>query len=156
AGLTAAVHGHPTEPEVAVRKPAKHVIFVLMSGAPSQFETFDPKPGTPTGGPFGTIPTRIPGVRFCEYLPRLAQMTDHFAVVRSVTGPTPGGDHVRALRYTLTGHLNNSRLGVARPAFGSIVAHELGQRDAKLPGYINLSGSWHVAAFQGAGCLGPK
>jgi hypothetical protein len=138
----------------AVRKPARHVIFVLMSGGPSQLETFDPKPGAPTGGPFGTIATRIPGVRFCEYLPRLAAMTDRFAVVRSVTGPTPGGDHLADLRCTLTGHRGASRFQVERPSFGSIVAHELGKPGAPLPGYINLSPSWNDAAFQGAGCLG--
>src|SRR5262245_24549760 len=53
----------PARPaRLEVRKPAKHVIFVLMSGAPSQLETFDPKPGAPTGGPFGTIATGIPGI----------------------------------------------------------------------------------------------
>ena len=156
-GLTMTGLGGAAEQEVPLaKKPAKHVIFVLMSGAPSQFETFDPKPGTPTGGPFGTVATRIPGVRFCEYLPRLAQMTDHFAVIRSVAGPSPAGDHVIDLQCTLTGHRLRSRVGVARPSFGSIVAHELGRRDAKLPGYINLSPSWHNAAFRGAGCLGAR
>src|SRR5262245_23220223 len=87
-----------------VRKPAKRVIFVLLSGGPSQMETFDPKTGAPTGGPFGSIPTRTPGGRFCEYLPRLAAMSDRFAVVRSMTGPAPGGDHLNDLRYALTGH----------------------------------------------------
>src|SRR5262249_9464715 len=122
-----------------VRKPAKHVIFVLMSGAPSQFETFDPKPGTPTGGPFATIATPIPGVRFTEYLPRLAGLSDRIAVVRSVSGPAPGGDHINDLRYTLTGHYARSRVGVERPAFGSIVARLLGKPGSMLPGYINLS-----------------
>jgi Protein of unknown function (DUF1501) len=139
-----------------VRNPAKHVIFVLMSGAPSQFETFDPKPGMPTGGAFGTVQTRTPGVRFCEYLPRLAAMNDQFAVVRSMTGPAPGGDHVADLRYALTGHYSKSNFGAARPSFGSIVAHKLGNPESKLPGYINLSPSWHEAAFQGAGVLGPR
>src|SRR5262249_43879971 len=32
----------------------------------------------------------------------------------------------------------------------------LGGREARLPGYVNLSGSWHNAAFQGAGCLGAR
>jgi hypothetical protein len=140
----------------SVRRPARHVIFVLMSGGPSQMETFDPKPGTPTGGPFGAIATRTPGVQFCEYLPRLAAMSDRLAVIRSVTGPSPAGDHIRDLRYTLTGHSGNSRLGVERPSFGSIVARKLGKPDAPLPGYINLSPSWHDAAFQGAGCLGAR
>jgi hypothetical protein len=143
-------------PMPVVRNPARHVIYVLMSGAPSQFETFDPKPGAPTGGAFGTIATGIPGVRFCEYLPRLAGMTDQFAVVRSITGPNPGGDHVADLRRALTGHSGASRLGVERPAFGSIVAQHFARESAKLPGYINLSPSWHDAAFQGSGCLGAK
>jgi hypothetical protein len=157
-GLAGTAPANPPTPAAipTVRKPARHVIFVLMSGGPSQMETFDPKPGMPTGGPFGTIPTNIPGVRFCEYLPRLAAMTDHFAVVRSVTAPNPAGDHLVDLQCTLTGHRNASRFAVVRPSFGSIVAHEFGKRDAKLPGYINLSPSWHVGAFQGAGCLGPK
>jgi hypothetical protein len=151
---SAALAATPATP--VVRRPAKRVIFVLMSGAPSQFETFDPKPGAPTGGPFGTIPTRLPGVRFNEYLPRLAAYTDRIAVIRSVTGATAAGDHVADLRRTLTGHALPSRLGVQRPAFGSIVAHLLGDPAAKLPGYVNLSGSWHDAAFQGAGSLGSK
>ncbi|MBY0233260.1 MAG: DUF1501 domain-containing protein [Gemmataceae bacterium] len=140
----------------AVARPAKRVVFVLMSGSPSQFETFDPKPGVPTGGPFGTIPTRVPGVRFNEYLPRLASMTDRLAVVRSVTGATAAGDHVADLRRTLTGHAGPSKVGVQRPAFGAIVSHLLGDPSSKLPGYVNLSGSWHDAAFQGAGALGAK
>lgn len=153
-GTGDSVHGETKSP--VVRKPARHVIFVLMSGGPSQMETFDPKTGSPTGGPFGSIPTRTPGVRFCEYLPRLAARSDQFAVVRSMTGPAPGGDHIRDLRYTLTGHYSNSRLGVERPSFGSIVALKLGKPNANLPGYINLSPSWHDAAFQGAGCLGAR
>src|SRR5262249_4592411 len=55
-----------------------------------------------------------------------------------------------------TGHNKQSRRGVQRPSFGSIVACKLGKDDARLPGYINLSPSWHDAAFQGAGCLDPR
>ena len=53
-----------------------------MSGAPSQFETFDPKPGAPTGGPFGAIATRTPGVRICEHLPHLAERSHLWSLVR--------------------------------------------------------------------------
>jgi hypothetical protein len=159
ATVTASGAANPSPPVAkvpVVQKPAKRVIFVLMSGGPSQMETFDPKTGTPTGGPFGSIATRTTGLRFCEYLPRLAAMSDKFAVVRSMTGPAPGGDHIRDLKYTLTGHYHNSKFQVVRPSFGSIVAHKIGRADAKLPGYINLSPSWHEAAFQGAGCLGAR
>src|SRR5262249_42585427 len=118
--------------------------------------TFDPKTGAPTGGPFGSIATRTDGLRFCEYLPQLAAKTDQLAVVRSVTAPGVAGDHLIDLKRTLTGHTGRSRFGVERPSFGSVVAKMLGKPDSKLPGYINLSPSWNDAAFQGAGCLGPR
>src|SRR6266478_2704389 len=50
--------------------PAKAVVFIFQSGGPSQHETFDPKPDAPDTirGEYGTTSTRLPGVRFCEYL----------------------------------------------------------------------------------------
>jgi hypothetical protein len=68
------------------RKNARAVIFIFQSGGPSQHETFDPKPDAPDGvrGEYGTTATRLPGVRFCEYLPRLAARADRFAVVRTL------------------------------------------------------------------------
>ncbi|MBJ7431214.1 MAG: DUF1501 domain-containing protein, partial [Gemmataceae bacterium] len=46
----------------------KAVILLWMAGGPSQIDTWDPKPDRPlqNRGPFATIPTAIPGVRFCE------------------------------------------------------------------------------------------
>ena len=57
---------------------AKAVILLWLWGGPSQLDTFDPKPNAPLDyrGPFGTIPTRIPGVRFCELFPQLAAASD--------------------------------------------------------------------------------
>src|SRR5580693_1236354 len=46
------------------KKQGKHCILLWLCGAPSQFETWDPKPDSIYGGPFGSIPTKIPGVRF--------------------------------------------------------------------------------------------
>jgi hypothetical protein len=69
------------------RKPrAKAVVFIFQSGGPSQHETFDPKPDALDGirGEYGTTQTRLPGIRFCEYLPRLAQRADKFAIVRTM------------------------------------------------------------------------
>ena len=45
---------------------ARSVILLWLWGGPSQLDTFDPKPNAPLEyrGPFGTIPTRTPGVRF--------------------------------------------------------------------------------------------
>lgn len=65
---------------------AKSVVFIFQSGGPSQHETFDPKPDAPAEirGEYGTTQTKLPGVRFCEYLPRLAGRSDLFSVVRTM------------------------------------------------------------------------
>ena len=64
----------------------KAVILLWMAGGPSQIDTWDPKPDRPlqNRGPFGVIPTRLPGVQFCEHLPRQAAMLDRFTIIRSV------------------------------------------------------------------------
>lgn len=74
----------------AMRPRAKSVVFIFQSGGPSQHETFDPKPDAPDGirGEYGTTQTALPGVRFCEYLPRLAARADHFTIVRTMHHPS--------------------------------------------------------------------
>ena len=42
-----------------LRKKDKRVIMLWLAGGASQFETWDPKPGRPTGGPFGEIGTSV-------------------------------------------------------------------------------------------------
>src|ERR1700689_778227 len=55
-------------PEVAndLRRNQKRVIMLWLAGGASQMETFDPKPGVPTGGPFQSIQTSSTGVRISE------------------------------------------------------------------------------------------
>src|SRR3954467_3181773 len=47
------------------------VILFWLSGGPSHIDMWDPKPDAPSEirGPFSTIATKLPGVRFCEHLP---------------------------------------------------------------------------------------
>src|SRR5436190_144054 len=72
----------------AGRSPAKSVIMVYLSGGLSHQDSFDLKPDAPReiAGEFRPIGTRVPGIRICEHLPRLAGMMDRLAVVRSVVG----------------------------------------------------------------------
>src|SRR5262245_33515685 len=69
------------------------VIQVWLGGGPSQFETYDPKPQAPAElrGPFQPIDTSIPGIQFCEVLPRQARLLDKVSVLRSVRHNN--GDH---------------------------------------------------------------
>src|SRR5215467_13559198 len=59
-----------------LRKTGKACILLWMGGGPSQFETFDPKPGHSNGGETKTIKTIIPGVEIADSLPQLAKSMD--------------------------------------------------------------------------------
>ena len=48
---------------------ATSVIVLWLNGGPSHIDTFDPKPGTPTGGPTKAIATAQPGLMFSENFP---------------------------------------------------------------------------------------
>src|SRR5262249_44270358 len=106
---------------------AHSVLIVYTSGGMSQLETWDPKPDAPEEirGAFGTIPTRLPGVRFCRDLPRVAQVADKVTLVRSLSHDDT--DHGSATYVTLTGrfHARKSSNPPPRPTdlptFGSIV-----------------------------------
>jgi hypothetical protein len=111
---------------------AKAVILLWLWGGPSQLDTFDPKPNATLDyrGPFGTIPTRITGIRFGELFPQLAKHTDKLAVLRTLT--TQSNDHGIAGTIGLTGSaaggtgLDGKPLqGSPRPALGSVVAKAL-------------------------------
>jgi uncharacterized protein (DUF1501 family) len=111
---------------------ARSVLLLWLWGAPSHLDTFDPKPNAPAEyrGPFTSIATRTPGVRFSELLPRLAARSDRFALVRAHRNFHSG--HLEAGTIGLTG---NADLGVGlAPNFGSVLARHRGGRD--LPPFI--------------------
>ena len=62
-----------------LQREQKHVLVVYLSGGVSQLETWDPKPGTNTGGPFQAIATSAPGVHICELLPHTAKLMHKIA-----------------------------------------------------------------------------
>ena len=83
---------------------AKNVIYLYLSGGPSQYETFDPKPNAPAEirGSFRPIATSVPGLDFCELLPRTAKIADRLAVVRSFA--TDDNNHESGGYWVNTGH----------------------------------------------------
>jgi len=74
-----------------VKRKRKHCILLWMNGGASQIDTFDMKPGRPTGGPFRPAATKIPGYQMCEYLPKVAEQIDKLAIIRSMKTASP--DH---------------------------------------------------------------
>lgn len=115
---------------------AKAVIFVFLWGAPSHLDTCDPKPDAPADyrGPFGVISTRTPGVHFTELLPKLAQRSDRFNLIR--THVTSNAAHPPGGTVALTGFEESP--GPLQPSFGAIVSRARG-RVGTLPPFVSLA-----------------
>jgi uncharacterized protein (DUF1501 family) len=118
-------------------------ILVFLWGAPSQFETFDPKPDSPDGirGEHATCRTRLRGVLFGEHIPLLAQRNDRFSVIRTCAQSST--HHQSAAYEALTGY-PPSRDAVAltatpadHPNLGSVVAR-FAQGRSTLPRFVQL------------------
>src|SRR4051812_24486176 len=56
-----------------LKKKERRVILLWLAGGSSQLETWDPKPGAATGGPFRAIPTNVPGIHLSELMPEMAK-----------------------------------------------------------------------------------
>ncbi|MGH7192728.1 MAG: DUF1501 domain-containing protein, partial [Candidatus Saccharimonadales bacterium] len=117
-----------------LRRRGKACILLWMQGGPSQFETFDPKPGHENGGETKAISTAVPGLSLAENLPHLAKMADHLAVVRSMS--TKEGNHQRASFLLHTSYVPTA--SVHHPAMGSVVAERLGSLEAELPAFVRI------------------
>jgi hypothetical protein len=118
--------------EVAQQK--KHVLLLWLAGGASQLETWDPKPGRPTGGPFKSIATCVPSIHISELLPKMARLMDRVALVRGLD--TKIGDHGQAATLMQLGRRPAGE--VAYPDLGAIVAKELGERDSAVPEYVSI------------------
>src|SRR5689334_1461634 len=68
-----------------LKKKHKACILLWMQGAPSQLETFDPKPDHANGGETKAIDTAISGLRISENLPEVAKIMDRAALICSMT-----------------------------------------------------------------------
>jgi uncharacterized protein (DUF1501 family) len=112
----------------------KRVILLWLAGGASQLETFDPKPGRPTGGPFRAIPTAVPGVHISELMPKLAARMKQVAIVRSLD--TKNGDHGGGARLMHLGRMDEPT--VKYPDLGAMLARELGRADSQVPDYVSF------------------
>jgi hypothetical protein len=140
------------------KRAQKNVILLFLTGAPSQFETWDPKPGRPSSGPFGSIPTSIPGVHFSSLMPRCATIAHKLNVVRCMHTKQP--EHLQAINLITRGAPD--RAGFTRPTLGASVSAAIGQLDTKLPNFILLDPNPEGNEFKGykasdlSGWLGPQ
>jgi uncharacterized protein (DUF1501 family) len=114
---------------------ARSILLVWLGGGPSHLDLFDPKPNAPLEyrGPFATIATQTPGVRYTELLPKLAARSHRFSLIRS--NVNFHGGHREAGSIALTGA--SAETAVYPPNFGAIVARKRGH--AGLPRFISLA-----------------
>lgn len=147
-GTVFAGHGLTASAFAEARRQKKACILLYMRGAPSQFETFDPKPGSAHGGPTKAIETAIPGTRIAEGWERVAERLGEISIIRSMTNGKEG-NHDRAVYQLHTGYLQSGT--VRHPSLGSITAAELGSTDFDLPHFVAVG---HRAGIVGAGYLG--
>ncbi len=86
---------------------AKSIILCYLQGGPSHIDLWDPKENVPDNvkSAFSPISTRLPGVKFTELLPRLAQINDKLTMIRSMSY-TPKGlfNHTAAIYQMMTGY----------------------------------------------------
>jgi hypothetical protein len=127
---------------------ASSVISIYLPGGVAHQETFDPKPLAPAEyrGPFGSIDTALPGVRFGELLPHTAKIADKLAICRSMTHGEAA--HERGTHNMFTGYRPSPALQY--PSFGSVISHEFGPRD-NLPPYVCIPNQPNE--FAGSGYL---
>lgn len=118
-------------------------IILWMDGGPSQLETFDPKPGTNTGGPTQALETEIDGLQVSEHLPMLARRASDLNVIRSLTSRE--GEHLRAKYLQHTGF--QPIAAFPRPELGALLARQLHQ--GELPGFVTLGSPGLGPAYLG-------
>ncbi|KAF0180140.1 MAG: hypothetical protein FD161_918 [Limisphaerales bacterium] len=139
---------------------AKRIIYLFMSGAPSQLDLFDYKPllnqrhgeqlpdsvrggqrltgmsGNQSsiplvGSPFKFAKHGRAGTEFSELLPHTAGIADDLCVVRSMF--TEAINHGPGVTFLQTG----TQIA-GRPSFGAWLSYGLGQENANLPSFVVL------------------
>ena len=126
---------------------AEHVILFWNGGGMTHIDTWDPKPGRPTGGEFKPIQTAASGVQISEIFPELAKVFQHCNLIRSIAGTN--GDHGRATYQLQTSY--NTFPNLQHPGMGSVVVHEKKQL-GDLPSYVSISGQAPRAGYLGQMC----
>ncbi|MDA0812342.1 MAG: DUF1501 domain-containing protein [Verrucomicrobia bacterium] len=141
----------PQVPHFAAK--AKHVIHLWMNGAPSQVDTFDPKPAlekfagqrpestvkltteNATGGlmpsPFKFAKFGQSGMEISELFPEVARFADDLCVIRSMQTDVPVHESSNWMMFTGSIQPN-------RPSYGSWLLYGLGSENENLPGFVVL------------------
>jgi len=144
------------EAAAGTRSSQKSVILIYLVGGPPHQDMFDLKPHAPQeiAGPWRPAATNVPGIQICEAFPRLAQITDKLAIVRSLVGNQAGHDAIQVYNGHHPGKLKPAG---GWPQFGSVVARLQGAADPATPPFVSLCYTCTHGPYNepGPGFLGP-
>lgn len=121
----------------------KAVIMVWQPGGLSHLDSYDPKPesGSEYRGPFGLIPTKVPGLQFTELMPRQAAIADKLVVLRSMR--QSAGGHPAGSMQLLSGDPDTRDKPKPRYPDWMAVSNYLlarrGPRPNPLPAYVGIN-----------------
>jgi len=127
---------------------AEYCIFFYMAGGMTHIDTFDPKPGTETGGKTQGQKTPVAGIELSQYMPGLAERFKDIAVIRSMTQKT--GDHRGGSYWMRTSY--QPRATIIHPTMGPWAQTLLGKKHDTLPDSVVIGGGGN---HPGAGFFGP-
>src|SRR5579862_7244402 len=121
---------------VDAEKDERSCIMIFNLGAPSQMDTWDPKPDAPREirGPFKVIKTNNPDIQLTEIFPRMAKLADKFSLVRSVYH-SAAAVHDTGHQMMQTGRLFTG--GINTPHAGCALEFLKGRRN-ELPAHVLL------------------
>jgi hypothetical protein len=125
------------EAQAGTGRSHKAVIMVFLAGGPPHQDMVDLKPNAPSElrGEFKPIPTNVPGIYICEHMPRLAQIMDKVAIIRSIVGCKD--EHTAY--HCMTGYPES--VGVrqgGRPSIGALLSKLKGPVDPAVPPFVGL------------------
>lgn len=134
------------------------VILVWLRGGASHLDTFDPKPDAPSEyrGPFAPQATRVPGIQISELLPRLAALSDRYALLRSVAHT--GGGHPAGSLQVLGGDPDpQDKVKPVYPDWMSVASYLRRDPRRGIPSYVAVNPVDRYDSFTIAGptYLGP-
>jgi hypothetical protein len=118
------------------------VVWLWLGGGPTHVETFDPKSSAPAEfrSTVGSVQTKLPGVEIGGVFPKIAELADHMAFVRSFAHRNSG--HAGGTHFVMTGYDVPPKSGnvAARPGYGSIASRFRGATNPHtgLPTYVRM------------------
>ncbi len=125
------------EAQAGTKNSHKAVIMIYLVGGPPHQDMWDLKPNAPSeiAGPMRPTATNVPGIEICDLLPQLAQRTDRFTLIRSISDSQADHDAHQCFTGRRPGR---NAPGGGWPQFGSVVGRVQGPTERSVPPFASL------------------